>query len=114
MKASLKHALFICAFAGATLAAWFDASAATNAPVRIDIRKFAFAPQEITIAPGSTVRWVNDDETPHTVAAEDSSFVSPGLDTQDGYEHAFDKEGDITYFCTVHPFMKGVLHVRRQ
>lgn len=86
--------------------------AASAAPVQVDIRKFAFSPQEITIPPGTTVRWINDDETPHTVTAENASFTSPGLDTGDGYEHTFDKEGDVAYFCSVHPFMKGVVHVR--
>jgi plastocyanin len=88
-------------------------AAASAAPVQVDIRKFAFSPQEVTIPPGTTVRWINDDETPHTVAAEDASFTSPGLDTGDGYEHTFDKEGDVAYFCSVHPFMKGVVHVRK-
>jgi plastocyanin len=103
------------AIAGWMATAWLAAAtaAASAEPVQIDIQKFAFAPQEITIAPGTTVRWINDDETPHTVAADDAGFVSPGLDTGDHYERTFDKEGDITYFCSVHPFMKGVVHVRK-
>ena len=86
---------------------------ASAAPVQIDIRKFAFSPQEITIPPGTTVRWINDDETPHTIADENAGFTSPGLDTGDGYDHTFDKEGDVPYFCSVHPFMKGVVHIRK-
>ncbi len=98
-------------FAGFLLAVM--TATASAAPVQIDIRKFAFSPQEITIAPGTTVRWINDDETPHTVTAQDAGFTSPGLDTGDGYQHTFDREGDVTYFCSVHPFMKGVVHVRK-
>ena len=82
-------------------------------PVKIDIAKFSFGPKEITVAPGTTVVWVNHDETPHTVAANDHSFVSKALDTDDRYEHTFADEGDVPYFCTVHPFMTGIVHVRK-
>ena len=82
-------------------------------PVTIDIAKFQFGPKEITVAPGTTVVWINHDETPHTIAASDHSFVSKALDTDDRYEHTFADEGDIPYFCTVHPFMTGVVHVRK-
>ena len=82
-------------------------------PLQIAITKFAFAPKEITVAPGTKVVWTNKDETPHTVASNDKSFASKGLDTDDTYEHTFDREGDFAYICTVHPFMTGVVHVRK-
>ncbi len=79
----------------------------------VEIAKFAFAPREITIAPGTRVTWTNRDETPHTVTATDKSFASKGMDTGDRFEHTFDREGDFAYLCTVHPFMTGVVHVRK-
>jgi len=88
-------------------------TAHASAPVQIEIRKFVFSANDITIAPGTTVVWINDDETPHTVAASDHSFVSKALDTSDRYEHTFDRSGDVSYFCTVHPFMTGTVHVRK-
>lgn len=102
----------VCALGAATL---FALSAALPAaePVTIDIARFAFGPKEITVAPGTTIVWINHDETPHTVSAADRSFVSKALDTGDRYEHTFAREGDIPYFCTVHPFMTGVVHVRK-
>ena len=42
-------------------------AAAEPAQVTIAIRNFAFEPATLTVAPGTTVRWVNDDATPHTV-----------------------------------------------
>lgn len=83
-------------------------------PSQVTITKFAFAPKEITVASGTKVVWTNKDETPHTVASNDKSFASKGLDTGDTYEHTFDREGDFTYICTVHPFMTGVVHVHKQ
>ena len=91
------------------------AAAATPAPtVDLNIAKFAFAPKEITIAPGTRIIWTNRDETPHTVTSNDKSFASKGLDTDDKFEHTFASEGDFNYICTVHPFMTGVVHVRKQ
>jgi plastocyanin len=89
------------------------AAAASPAPA-VDIAKFAFAPKEITIAPGTKIVWTNHDETPHTVTSKDKSFASKGLDTNDKFEHTFTSEGDFSYICTVHPYMTGVVHVRKQ
>ncbi len=79
----------------------------------IQIEKFAFAPKEITVAPGTTVAWTNRDETPHTISAPDQHFVSKAMDTDDQVEYTFTTEGDFTYFCTLHPFMTGIVHVRK-
>jgi len=81
--------------------------------VEVSITKFTFAPKEITVAPGTKVVWTNHDETPHTVTSKDKVLASPGMDTDDKYEHTFDGEGDFAYICTVHPFMTGIVHVRK-
>ena len=110
--AALGLALF------ATLAAFVvPASRAVDAAsvATVDITKFAFTPKEITVAPGTTVRWTNHDEIPHTVTSQDKVkvFTSKAMDTDDKYEFTFAKEGDYAYVCTVHPFMTGVVHVRK-
>ena len=79
----------------------------------IEITKFAFAPKEITVAPGTKVTWTNHDETPHTISAADRTFLSKAMDTDDRYEYTFASEGDFSYFCTLHPFMTGIVHVRK-
>jgi plastocyanin len=99
--------------AGATLLLGFSTLLSAAEPATVDIAKFAFSPKEITVAPGTTIVWINHDETPHTVSASDHAFVSQALDTDDRYEHTFAEEGDVPYFCTVHPFMTGVVHVRK-
>ena len=83
-------------------------------PSRSTSRKFAFGPKEITVAPGTRIVWTNHDEAPHTVTSNDKSFASKGLDTDDKFEHTFTDEGDFDYLCTVHPFMTGVVHVRKR
>ena len=87
--------------------------AASPASVGVDISKFLFNAKEITVAPGTKVVWTNHDDTPHSVAANDKSFSSKGLDTDDTFEHTFANEGDFGYICSVHPFMTGVVHVRK-
>ena len=100
--------------AAATAVIAFAAGLAfAGAPASVDIAKFAFAPNEITVAPGTTVVWVNRDETPHQVADKAKTFVSTAMDTGDRFECTCTSEGDFAYFCTLHPFMTGVVHVRK-
>ena len=81
----------------------------------VDIAKFAFSPKEITVEPGTKIRWTNHDETPHTVTSQAAKkvFSSPGLDLDDHFEFVFNDEGDFPYFCTVHPMMTAIVHVRK-
>ena len=90
------------------------AAAAPASTVEVNIAKFAYAPKETTVAPGTKIVWTNHDQTPHTVTSNDKSFASKGLDSDDKFEHTFTSEGDFGYICTVHPYMTGVVHVRKQ
>jgi plastocyanin len=118
LSRNTTHPLRACAVLALVLCTSFvrPAIAAAVAPpaAAVDITKFAFAPKEITIAPGTKIIWNNRDEAPHTVTSNDKSFASKGLDTEDKFEHTFVSEGDFRYFCAVHPFMTGVVHVRKQ
>ena len=96
---------------GALLAGIACANSPATKTVVLD--KFAFSPKEITIALGATIVWTNNDQTPHTVLARDKSFGSTGLDTGDSYSYTFTKAGDFSYFCSMHPFMTGIVHVRK-
>jgi plastocyanin len=108
------RAAMVFAFIAAFAALMQSVHAASPAPaVEVAITKFAFAPKEITVAPGTKVVWTNRDETPHTVTSADKTFASKGMDTDDKFENTFAREGDFTYICTVHPYMTGVVHVRK-
>jgi plastocyanin len=108
--AAARRAL-TCLFAGALIA--FALSAGAVETPSIAIEKFAFAPKEITVAPGTKVTWINHDETPHTISSPGNGFVSKAMDTDDRVEYTFASEGDFSYFCTLHPFMTGIVHVRK-
>ena len=112
LRAGVILTLVLCA--AFVMPAVFAAAAPPAPAVDLNIAKFAFAPKEITIAPGTKIVWTNHDETPHTVTSKDKSFASKGLDTDDKFEHTFASEGDFNYICTLHPYMTGVVHVRKQ
>jgi plastocyanin len=80
----------------------------------VQIDNYSFSPGALTVPVGTTVVWMNHDETVHTVVAGDNprSFKSAGLDTDDKFSFTFSKAGTYTYFCSVHPRMTGKIIVR--
>jgi plastocyanin len=80
--------------------------------VRIVMRNLAYQTAQITVSPGTTVLWVNEDQVQHTVTADDNSFDSGLLDQRGTWAHTFGQAGTFTYHCTPHPFMKGTVVVR--
>jgi plastocyanin len=83
-------------------------------PATVMISQFQFEPHELTVPPGATVVWVNHDQTVHSIATKDGKFASAGLDTDDQFSFVFERKGDYPYFCSLHPQMVGVVHVRKQ
>jgi plastocyanin len=106
----LVVALLLGPVAGAMLA--FGAVAAQDATDVITIDNFTFTPKELTIAVGTTVKWVNHDDIPHTVVEKKTTFRSKALDTDDSYSTMFDKPGTYRYFCGLHPHMTGTIVVQ--
>ncbi|OBG94667.1 amidase [Mycobacterium sp. E3251] len=89
---------------------------APAAPVsgnQVIIDGFAFAPATLTVPVGTTVTWTNRDEEPHTVAASDGSFHSPGMGTGATFTHTFSDAGAFDYVCSIHPMMRGSVVVTR-
>ncbi|MGO9447024.1 MAG: cupredoxin family copper-binding protein [Thiobacillaceae bacterium] len=108
-----QRAVAILALAMCSCLCLHESLAAAMAPaLSVEITKFSFQPREITVAPGTKIIWTNHDEVPHTVTSADKSFASMALDTDDRFEHTFMREGDFQYYCVVHPYMTGVVHVR--
>jgi len=83
-------------------------------PVKVRIDNFAFIPATITVAAGTRLRWVNEDDVPHVVIGvdKDTPIKSPPLDTDDEYAVVLDKPGTYKYFCSLHPHMVGTVLVR--
>lgn len=94
------------------LVALFGAAAAPSSTPTVVIKDDAFAPARLTISAGQTVTFVNEDDDAHTVTSTDGAFDSKGLDTNGVWRHTFAKSGTYTYFCELHPFMKGTIVVK--
>ncbi|HLY44760.1 MAG TPA: cupredoxin family copper-binding protein [Stellaceae bacterium] len=106
--------LLIAAALVAIPAAAFAADAtpvAANTAV-VEIHGMKFNPTTLSIATGTKVTWVNEDEQPHTVTDRGKVFRSAALDTKDSFSYTFTAPGEFTYFCTIHPMMVGKIVVR--
>jgi plastocyanin len=68
-----------------------------------------FSPAELSVAPGTTVVFDNDDTAPHTVTARsggtDSGVLDPGRQFSVAVSEGFD------YFCSIHPSMTAKIVV---
>jgi plastocyanin len=102
-------AMLIGPVVGAMLAA---AAAAQDAANVITIDNFTFTPPEMTVAVGTTVKWVNHDDIPHLVVNKDKAFRSKALDTDDSFSYTFASAGTFDYFCGLHPHMVGKVIVK--
>ena len=84
----------------------------SSAPVEVKIDNFTYTPVTVTIAAGTTVKWTNRDDIPHTVVNDDQKFQSKTLDTDESYTYTFTKPGTYPYFCSIHPKMTGKVVVQ--
>jgi len=78
-----------------------------EAATAVNIDNFSFGPAASKVAVGTTVKWTNRDDIPHTVVSTDGVFKSHALDTDDTFSYKFTKVGTYEYFCSLHPKMTG-------
>jgi len=105
----------VLGWASLTSAKWPAQAAATQAQpaaVEVKIDNFSFIPQELTVAAGTKVIWVNRDDIPHTVRSTEDKFKSKALDTDDQFTFTFDTPGTYEYFCSLHPKMTAKVIVK--
>ncbi|WP_128566107.1 cupredoxin domain-containing protein, partial [Methylobacterium crusticola] len=93
-------------------AAESPATAAEPPAAEVRIDNFTFSPAVLTVAAGTRVTWVNGDDIPHTVVANDQSFRSRALDTDDRFAVTFERAGTYRYFCSLHPHMVATVVVQ--
>lgn len=73
-------------------------------------KSYTFEPSAITIEPGTTVTWTNDDNFTHTVRISDEVLgqAAPG----ESLTHEFPDAGSFAYDCSLHPRdMRGTVTV---
>ena len=106
---ALVAAMLLGPLVGALLA--YGAVAAQEAN-EIKIDNFVFNPPELSIAVGTTVKFVNHDDIPHSVVDKNKAFRSKALDTDDSFTFTFASAGTYVYFCGLHPHMTGKIIVK--
>ena len=90
------------------------AGAGSSANAACVAAKNCFAPNPLTVAPGTEVEWKNTDTVSHTITSGkvtddnagslfDSGLVKKGNE----FKFTFATAGTFDYFCTVHPWMAG-------
>jgi plastocyanin len=90
------------------------AATAANEGVKVSIANFSFAPAEVTIAPGESITWTNDDGAPHGLEFHDGAPGTDLLLPRASFSRRFDRPGTYDYNCSVHPYMTGRVVVRAQ
>ncbi len=70
-----------------------------------------FAPAETEISVGETVTWTNEDNTIHSVVADDGTFDSGELDEGESFSYTFDEAGTYQYGSNEDPFFDGTVTV---
>ena len=113
-RSAVSRALVVAILLGPVVGAMLavGAVAAQDAANVITIDNFTFTPPELTVAVGTTVKWVNHDDIPHLVVNKDKAFRSKALDTDDSFSYTFTSAGTFDYFCGLHPHMVGKVIVK--
>lgn len=106
-----------------------------SANPEVDITKLGpkqwYLPRTMTIGVNDTVTWINQDTEAHTVTSgigggmeslvnvnkkgSPTGYFNSGLfKPGQSWTHTFTKSGVYNYFCTIHPWMEGILEVKPQ
>lgn len=82
--------------------------------------KLFYEPSHTEVKLGTEVTWINDDTNmPHTVTSGNSDLgptgvFDSGIINGGGglFNYKFDEKGTYEYYCTLHPWMKGMITVK--
>jgi plastocyanin len=74
-----------------------------------EVKSWGYAPSVLRARKGDTVVWTNTGGAPHTVTATNHAFDSGSIQPNGTYSFKPTALGNISYFCSIHPWMKGSL-----
>jgi LPXTG-motif cell wall-anchored protein len=106
----LKRLLYLAIL---SMAAMLISAPAVSAQdeMTVSIQDFFFDPDQLSVAPGTTVTWVNEGQAPHTTTADDGTWDSGTLQPGEDFSFTFDQPGTYTYHCSIHPEMTASVKV---
>jgi plastocyanin len=133
VMAGLSVALLLlagCGSGGATGEAASIDKPGPGAPASVvTIAGVMFEPSQLSVATGTTVKWTNEDDIPHTVTSgkpkrqgipgisedrpgrPDGTFRESFGGAGSQYEFTFEEAGAYNYFCEIHANMTGTIVV---
>jgi plastocyanin len=88
-----------------------SATATNNSTGSVVISNFSFQPPNLQVKVGTSVTWMNNDTTQHTVTSDTSAFDSGVLAPGAMFSFTFNQTGTFNYHCNIHTFMKGTITV---
>jgi plastocyanin len=82
--------------------------------VHVEIKKFEFIPQYLTINVGDSIVWTNKEKRQyHSVWFEEAGDPEPDYFFPDeSYQRTFNQVGRFNYRCGPHPKMIGIVQVQ--
>ncbi len=104
--ASIAVGAFVVSLAGSAS----TGGGSTQASVHVYIQNYNYIPNDVRIAPGTTVTWTNNDSMDHTVTSQSSApapFDSGVISQGHSFSFTFTTPGTYPYYCKIHPFMHG-------
>jgi plastocyanin len=78
----------------------------------VSLEGMRFQPDDLTVALGDTIVWVNKDLVAHTATSESGGFDSKIIEPEQAWTFTIRKRGDFPYVCVLHPTMKAMLRVK--
>jgi plastocyanin len=88
------------------------ADGAPSSEASVTLIDESFQPPAVEVAVGGTVTWKNiDGDDDHTVTADDGTFNSGIMPAGTDFQVTFDSPGTFSYFCAIHPEMRGTVSV---
>lgn len=81
--------------------------------VEVAISDYKYAPAELTIKVGTTVKWTNNEKrVSHSILfTGPGGFESDRFFPGESWSRTFDAPGSYPYSCGPHPEMKGLIEV---
>jgi len=89
-----------------------------------------YDPPQLYATVGDTITWYNDDKEGHTVTSGEGSgrfgWMSDNFGTPNGifdsgrfmpgesWSYKFEESGTFSYYCTIHPWMEGILIIEKE
>lgn len=85
----------------------------------VTVKTFQFDPDPVEVKAGTTVEWVNEDRTTHTVTSgkrdkPDGDFDGQLTESGGKFSQRFEKPGTYAYHCRIHqgPGMEATVTVK--